>query len=508
MALSRRAFAAAAAASLGGGLLAVSGLRRLLAPGAAAGPIGTPGPPSAGDPTGTVREYALRAAPIEWDAGLGGTTRAWAYNGRIAGPELRVREGETLRVVLTNGLPEPTTIHWHGVPVPFGMDGVPDLTQPAVPPGATYVYEFTARAPGTYWYHTHFGYQLDRGLYGALIVEPRQEHLAYDREFTLVIDDWLADPEHPSPDPDATGMAGMMGGMGGMSGMGGMMGGMGGMMGGSKGSHLTGAPRVQPRYDALIINGASSRTPPELSVRRGDRVRLRLVNAASAQPVAVQAMGHDMQVTHADGQPIRPVTAGVVVLGMGERLDVLVEARTPGIWPIVAFAAGGLRATALLRYEGVRGTTPEPIPDQPDARSALSYEALEALEPLPVRDPDQQHAIELSGGMMDATQWTMNGRRYPDTTPITVHPGERVRLRLSNMSMMPHPMHLHGHFLQLVGLEDRMRPRPALKDTVTLGHMGAVTVDVVADNPGAHWLFHCHNLYHMMAGMATELRYA
>ena len=181
--------------------------------------------------TGGVREYLLEAKASEWSPSGGVAAKAWTYNGTVPGPEIRVTEGETLRVTLHNLLDEPTSIHWHGLPVPFAMDGVPDLTQPAVPPGGTFVYEFKATRSGTYWYHTHFGYQLDRGLYGALIVQPAQQELRYDQEYTLVLDDWLNDPDHPRPDSLAGGM--MMGmGMGGM--MGGMLGGLllGGLLGG------------------------------------------------------------------------------------------------------------------------------------------------------------------------------------------------------------------------------------------------------------------------------------
>ena len=439
---------------------------------------------------------ALTARPADWEIGNAGTAPAWTYNGTVPGPELRVTAGDTLRVILKNDLPEPTTIHWHGVPVPFAMDGVPDLSQPAVEPGKSFVYQFPALRPGTYWYHTHVGYQLDRGLYGALIVEPPSEPLAYDREYTLVFDDWLRDPDHPVENPQATGM-GMMGGMGGM----------GGMMGReqTKRPEPSGVmARVEPLYDALIVNGKAS--PEDLRVRRGDRVRLRLINAGSSLPVVVWITGHEMLVTHADGQPVESKWSKVLMLGMGERWDVLVEATNPGLWPVIALAAGGKRATVLLRYDGVDTIAPA-APDRVRDRDLLGYGDLRAAEPPPDAVPDRRIDLELSGGMMDPSRWTLNGRQYPDTEPIEMKRGERVRLRLFNMSMMPHPIHLHGHFFRVMSFNDQRLRTPILKDTIALGHMETADVDVVADNPGSRWLLHCHNVYHMMAGMQTELRY-
>jgi len=310
------------------------------------------------------------------------------------------------------------------------MDGVPDFTQIPVGPGNTFIYEFPVTMPGTYWYHTHVGNQLDRGLYGALIVEPPRETLAYDREYTLVYDDWLHDPDHPRDNPDASGM----GGMGVMSGM------MGRGRSPPRGAH-GGAVRIEPLYDALVVNGLAS--APELWVRRGDRVRLRLINAGSALPIIVWLAGHELEVTHADGQPVVPLKTPALLLGMGERYDVLVTATHPGAWPLTAVAIGGRRATVWLRYGGETATAPESVA-APPYDDALRYVDLAPTPPLPTGDPDQRINLELSGGMMDPARWTINGRQYPDTAPIQVRYGERVRLRLYNMSMMPHPIHLPG----------------------------------------------------------------
>jgi FtsP/CotA-like multicopper oxidase with cupredoxin domain len=297
----------------------------------------------------------------------------------------------------------------------------------------------------------------------------------------------------------------MMGGDMGMGGMGNMM---GGMKPGPTHSGPAAAARIQPLYDALIVNGRTGNNPPELRAQRGDRVRLRLINAGSASLLAVRVMGHSMLVTHADGQPVEPVTTRIALLGMGERLDVLVDASHPGVWPITAFGQNNQRVSALLRYDGAQGPPPDDTGDEEvKAGELLAYSQLSGITLERDNEPDKRYELELSGGMMDGRHWTINGREYPDTAAIGVKEGERIRLTVGNMSMVPHPVHLHGHFYRLREVNGERLRRPILKDTVTVGHMESFVADVVADNPGARWLLHCHNLYHHMAGMATELRY-
>lgn len=429
------------------------------------------------------REIRLSARVADWPVGPGLPTRAWAYNGQVPGPEIRVREGDRLRVVLTNELPEPTTLHWHGLPVPHAMDGVPDLTQPAVQPGERFVYEFTAGPAGTYWYHSHVGYQLDRGLFGALIVEPAREPLSYDREFVLVLDDWLRDPESPLPDP-------MMGAMGGPHPL----------------SHGPGLLQPQPLYDALTINGRSGDHPP-LEVRRGDRVRVRLINASASTVVPVRLHGHRLLITHADGQPVTSAETEVLRLGMGERYDVLFTADNPGVWPLEIVGAGRHDPRVRIRYHGVRDKRDS---FSPAARLLISnYRDLRAPAVVEPIAPDRIYDLVLSGGTPDdAGAWMINGRRYPDTDPIEVREGERVRLLLRNESGMAHPMHLHGHFFDVVGPDGVPVAAPIRKDTLVVGHGQMHVVEFTADNPGAAWLLHCHHLYHHHGGMVTEVRYA
>lgn len=468
-------------------------------------------------PGGERRDVALVAAPTEWDAGDGRSVSAWAFNASVPGPEIRVREGDVLRVSLRNALPEPTTIHWHGLPVPFAMDGVPGLTQAPVQPGSQFVYEFLADVAGTYWFHSHFAHQFERGLFGALVVEPRSESLAYDAEHVLVFDDWLHNPDHPqaaafpgNAEVGGTPMGSMP--MTGMSGQ--MMRGAAGMSDGAPepipvGPPGHGTPRPEPAFQAHTVNGRRADTLPPIVVRRGQRLRLRLINAGTATVYPLYLAGHRMTVTHLDGQPVPHVATETVVVGMGERVDVLVDAVNPGVWTFGSVDRAHREAglALALRYEGVRSARPAegPVPVVP----ARPYEGLSGSEAaVGPAGPVDRH-FDLSLRMGSPVRWTINGKAYPGGDPLEVRSGERVRLTLRNNSAFAHPMHLHGHFFDVV------RPyaagqdvdRPLRKDTLTLYHMDQHVVEFTAGNPGAAWLLHCHNQYHHVGGMATIVRY-
>ena len=489
----------------GSALLAVACGRRPVAP--------TPSPQPAAEPTvtvmptrsdgstaGTIREYTIEAVEAELEL-AGRRVRTFTYGGQVPGPELRVREGETLRVLLENRLPEPTTIHWHGIPVPNAMDGVPDITQQAVPPGERFLYEFTVPVPGTYFYHTHVGVQLDRGLAGALIVEPGREELAYDREVVLVLDDWLdgiaGTPEEALRQLVGAGHGGHGGhGMGHGTMPGGSMPGMGTMPG------MTGTggepPEVEPDlvYPFYLVNGRPPERPFEFVGKRGDVLRLRLVNAASATIFRVVLAGHRLVVVQADGQPIEPLEGDALRIGMGERYDLLVRLDNPGIWPLVAWAEGTDRAAqAVLRYEGESGRVPVSVTRPRELAGELVHGLrCRARSAGTLFVPDVERPIVLGGGM-GRYVWTIDGQAYPAAEPIRVQRGQRVRFRLQNMTTMPHPMHLHGHFFRMG--ESAQAP---LRDTVLVDPMQEVAMDWMAENPG-RWAFHCHHLYHQETGM-------
>jgi multicopper oxidase len=442
-------------------------------------------------PGAAVRRVALAAAPLTLDL-AGRQVATWAYNHTIPGPTVRLRAGEVLHAELTNQLPEPTTIHWHGVALRNDMDGAPGMTQPPIPAGGRFAYEFTVPDPGTYWFHPHVGLQLDRGLYAALLVDDPAEPGRYDQEAVVVLDDWT-DGIGPSPEQLQARLLAQ-----------------GGMMSGGMDMGMTGAGARRPLggvggqidYPLYLLNGHPPTDPPTIRARPRQRLRLRLVNAAAETAFRVALGSHRLTVTHSDGLPVRPVTADTLVLGMGERYDALVTLGD-GAYPLVAWAEGK-RGQALAVIRTGRGPTPTADAHPAELEGQLLDLGDLHADPqvaLPARRPDRTHQVVLSGGMMDG-RWTINGRTFDDAVPLPVRQGERVRLLLANQSMMFHPVHLHGHSFQI---HATTRPGPR-KDTVIVRPMQQLAVDLVADNPG-QWMLHCHNLYHQQAGMMTTLTY-
>jgi len=269
---------------------------------------------------------------------------------------------------------------------------------------------------------------------------------------------------------------------------------MGGMMSGMMGMQV-------PPYTGLLINGRLPQDPAAFETRRGERVRLRVLNPSGATTCRFAITGHRMIVVSTDGRPVQPLAVDSLDIGMGERYDVIVEANNPGAWTIMAVAveASLPPAQAVLRYEDAAQTSPaaNAVPEGLQRGRVLDLFDLRALEETETAPPNRTIDLTLFGGMMGSA-WTINGQAYPDADPIEIHEGERIRVRMVNQSMMIHPMHLHGHFFRVGGV---------LKDTViVLPHMGRVSLDFTADNPGK-WFFHCHNIYHMESGMARVVRY-
>ncbi|MGH7325608.1 MAG: multicopper oxidase family protein [Candidatus Rokuibacteriota bacterium] len=471
-----------------------------------------------------IREIRLEARELTWELAPGKVVTAMAYNGRIPGPEIRLREGERVRVVLRNAMGEPTTIHWHGLDVPNAMDGVPDVTQKPVQPGETFAYEFDARPAGTRWYHTHFNEhrQLDLGLYAPLIVEPaRPDGYHFDREYTLVLDDW-ATGTASAVASTTEGTAGGRGGMGGM--MGGMMGGgmgrmmegmmgrgrMDGMMG--RGGMMGGRGGHAQAWDTMTINGKAYPATQPLKIRRGEQVRLRLINASADHTHVLRLAGHRLRVTHTDGNPLaQPVEVDSVPIAPSERYDLLVTADRPGAWLLSCAQPGHADAGEQVPvvYHGHEATPPV-APEAGIAGLTLWHYGQgrgRDVLPRPSRR-DRSFEMTLSGGMMGSDVWTINGKRYPDTAPFRLAKGERVRVAISNMSMEAHPMHLHGQSFKVLAVNGRRLAAPIVKDSVDVEpHMGSVDLEFTAHNPG-DWFFHCHKPMHMEGGMIVLAKIA
>jgi FtsP/CotA-like multicopper oxidase with cupredoxin domain len=444
-------------------------------------------------PDADVREVTLTAAPSTIRIGeLDVDT--WAFNGQVPGPEIRLNAGDVLRARVENRLPDPLTIHWHGIDLRADMDGVPEVSQGPIEPGDDFTYEFTVPDPGTFFYHSHVGVQLDRGLYGPQIINDQVEHLVYDREITLVHDHRL-DGVDGTPDDVLTRLRTESAPHGDMRGMG------HGTMGGTPGSPL-GADTGDVDYPLFLSNGRPPDDPQELMLETGDRVRLRMINAASDTAFRVAVGGIGLTITHTDGRPIVPVDTDAVLLGMGERYDAVVTIPDSAAYPIVA-TAEGKDGQALTWLRAGPGSVPSADVEPAElAGRLLSLDDL-AADPsisLDSTPPARTYRVPLTGGM-HSYEWGVNGEKSDEVT-MPVRQAERIRLILENNTMMWHPMHLHGQPFQ-VQVAGGAGP---LKDTVNIAPMDRITVEFDATNPGP-WMLHCHNIYHAETGMHTMINY-
>jgi FtsP/CotA-like multicopper oxidase with cupredoxin domain len=470
---------------------------------------------------GTGRTVPAHLDAVQGMVDLGGVTvRTWSYQGEVPGPEIRVRGGDTVQAALVNRLPGPTTVHWHGIAIRNDMDGVPGITQAPVAAGRDFTYRFTAAEAGTYWYHPHVGVQLDRGLYGPLIVEDPAEPGAYDHEWTVLLDDWI-DGTGYTPDQVLAalrdGMTGMgrasaspspsMSAMTGMSGMGSSPGPGAGMPGpvlSGASSPLLGGDAGDVRYPYYLINGRVPAAPRTFTAKPGQRVRIRFINAAADTAFRVAVGGHMMTVTHTDGYPVNPVRAGALLLGMGERYDVQVTLGD-GVFPLTALAEGKNSTALALVRTGAGAAPPSDVRPAELDMVLPGYGKLRPAESVALRSrtPDVTHRLELTGGMA-RYNWGINGMSLDMTDPgalrFLVRQGQRVRVVFANATTMYHPMHVHGHTFALAATGTR-------KDTVMVLPGQQVACDFDAGNPG-QWVTHCHNLYHAAeSGMMAVLGY-
>ncbi|MEU7730709.1 multicopper oxidase family protein [Streptomyces sp. NPDC040724] len=469
--------------------------------------------------TGPITEVKVTATATPLDLGAGRTVRSWAYGDKLPGQEIRATAGGTLSLTLANNLPEATSLHWHGLALRNDMDGVPGLTQRDIAPGGSFTYKFAVAQPGTYWFHPHTGVQQDRGLYAPLIIEDPKEPLSYDKEWVVVLDDWIDGVDGATPEAVLAelrkGMNGDGNGNGGGDGTGGgghaghgappapdasRPGGRSHVLMGAD-SDILGKDAGDVAYPYYLINGRVAEDPSVFTARPGDRIRLRIINAGGDTAFRIALGGHELTVTHTDGYPVEHLKTGSLLLGMGERYDVLVTAQD-GVFPLTALAEGkGQSALAVLRTGSGAAPTAATRPAELNARppAADAFKAAGAAV-LASREPDRTVQLRLTGSMT-RYNWAFDGKPY---TPDQRHPvkaGERVRLEFRNATPMWHPLHLHGHTFAL-GTE----AGGARKDTAIVLPGGRLTADFDADNPGL-WMVHCHNVYHSESGMMTVLGY-
>jgi FtsP/CotA-like multicopper oxidase with cupredoxin domain len=475
--------------------------------------------------------FAQTVAPIS----LSAATRTLDINGRaatvfgLAGPGgqgLVLDPGQKFRVDLTNDLDVGTIIHWHGQIPPNAQDGVPDMPMPLLAAGETRSYDFEAR-PGTHWMHSHVPTQEMQLLAAPLIVRSQEDIVADRQEVVMFLHDFsfrapeevlaeisgghVGDGAGPSALPDQGAPMEGMGAMQGMNhgamghgAMGGMpmgnMSGMGGMMGGMV------MDLNDYDWDAYLANDRTLSDPEVVQVEHGGRIRLRVINAAAATVFWIETGGVEARLVAVDGHAVQPVPGTRFGLAMGQRLDIEIDLPNEGgAWPILALREGARERTGLIlasRGAEVRRLDALAESEAPAFDTGLAQEArLIALDALPDRPVERSHVLML-GGSMQPYVWTINGAIWGQHQPIIARSGERVVLSFHNMSMMAHPMHLHGHVFQVVGLNGR-RVAGALRDTVHVPPMAMVDVALDAGE-AARWMLHCHHMPHLATGMMTE----
>ncbi|ASY46131.1 copper-binding protein [Sphingobium xenophagum] len=519
---------------------------------------------------------ALTVANSHFATG-GRSAHAITINGTVPAPLIRLREGQSVRLSVTNQLKEDTSIHWHGLIVPFQMDGVPGISFPGIAPGETFHYEFPIRQSGTYWYHSHSGMQEAMGHYGPIVIDPAGvDPVQATREHVIVLSDWS--PVHPHVQLKRLKQSGGYYNMQRQT--------LAGLLKG-KDQPLReridwGKMRMDPTdisdvtgsTYSFLVNGHGTAENWTGLFTPGERVRLRIINASAMTNFNLRLPGLAMTVVQCDGQHVQPVETDEFQIGIAETYDVIVQPTDARAYALIAEAidrSGLVRATLAPQIGMVAAIPPlrarplltmkdmgmdmsgmdmgqggvidlsQPANDSmaghsmkmldpsvapevpmgpgvatlssmPADRTAdrptgledvdhrvLTYADLRALEPNEdVRTPTRALDIHLTANM-ERYMWSFDGVKLSDgADPIAFRHMERVRVTLINDTMMPHPIHIHGHFFQLITGEDAAHnPR---KHTVNVLPGGKVSFDLTADALG-DWAFHCHMLMHMHAGM-------
>jgi FtsP/CotA-like multicopper oxidase with cupredoxin domain len=429
-------------------------------------------------------------------------------------PVTHFTKGDPFRVTLDNGLDEPTLIHWHGLQPPSAQDGMPGLSQPPLPPGKSYDYDFPLTRAGTYWMHSHVGFQRSKLLAAPLIISDPADKDRDEQEVVI----FLIDFSFRAPEAIFADLTGGKGAMPGMAGMGkGAMAGMPGMDHGSMPSMDHGAmPGMRGGmamdindidFDAYLANDRTLDDPAIERVEPGGKVRLRIINGSSATNFWIDLRGLTGELIAVDGDPVAPRHGRRFPIAMAQRLDIrLAVPAGEGAYPILALREGAVERTGIVLATKSAPITKLAVKGEAAMKPlGTAFEAtLTAVQPLAPRRPDRTLVANLTGDM-ERFQWGINDKPYGEDTPFRVRRGERVALVMRNRTGMSHPMHLHGHDFQVVEIGGR-RLSGARRDTVLVPAMGGVTVVFDAVNPGK-WAFHCHNEYHMMAGMMTSVQY-
>lgn len=519
--------------------------------------------------------FSLNVAPgtSSIDGQIG---RSILINGHLPAPLLRWREGDEITLNVTNHLREDTSIHWHGILLPFQMDGVPGVTFPGIKPGETFTYRFPVLQAGTYWYHSHSGLQEQVGHYGPIVIEPKTaDPVSFDREYVIVLSDWtfenphhvfaklkkMGDPYNYQQrtvadffrDVRKQGLEETLSER---------------MMWGAMRMNPTDIADVTGATYTYLINGHGPADNWTGLFVPGEHVRLRFINASAMSIFNIRLPGLPMTVVQADGLNVEPVEVDEFQIGTAETFDVVVHPKLEKAYTLMAesndrsgFAratlapkpglvapvpklrprptltmkdmamdhhdhgmarrSGGMNHAEMghhtmhkdkpqqhnhIKGPGVVGLAENPtnrLSERPRglenvSHRVLVYQDLKSLLPNPdSRPPGREMELHLTSNM-ERYMWSFDGIKFSEVDgAIIFYKDERLRLTLVNDTMMPHPIHLHGMFFELVTAEHNHKPR---KHTVVVKPGEKLSVDITADALG-DWAFHCHLLYHMHAGM-------
>jgi FtsP/CotA-like multicopper oxidase with cupredoxin domain len=424
-----------------------------------------------GETDAPLKTYTLTAEVVTRK----GLPDQWGFNGTVPGPELRVQQGDHVHVTLVNNLPVATSIHWHGISVPNIADGVAGVTQDAVQPGQSYIYDFIASESGTYWYHSHqdTSNQIPRGLLGALIVEP--ENLPhYDHDYTLIYHNLQPPIREFFPI----------------------------------------VQKILGKIDAgdILVNGSNAAS--HLDAQPGDLVRLRLINGTAGEltaygdPLRIVPLGVTYKVVALDGHDLNEpqvISSQVLPIGSGQRYDIVFRMPDSGVMQLV-----GEDQTATVTLG--QGEIASPDLKQLPIFDLTTYgkPAYDALAGRSSFDNTQDIILGNRPGFHDGRfglNHTINGQEFPYVPMITVLPGQAVKLHIVNQTEEYHPMHIHGHYFTVLAKNNLpLTGSPVHLDSILIAPGETWDVAFLADNPGL-WMLHCHVLIHAATGMDMMVVY-
>ena len=415
----------------------------------------------------TTTSYHLTASEFDWKVSEEKTVKAWGFNNQLPGPVLQVKKGDALIVRVTNNLPEPTTIHWHGIRLPATMDGTGEVQKPILP-GEEFEYRFTVPDAGTFWYHSHYNEteQMERGMYGALIVEEDTD-LVVDGEKVLLIDDMKLTPDHEFKEPGWF------------------------------------IPRLMERHDGrqgdtLLINGQENAL---IKMHAGQIERWRIVNAASARYFVLHLDGKAFKIIGTDGGLLeKPKEVSQLLITPGERYDVLAGPFTEGeTFPLESLPYNRMTSSKAKRQQYATVQVGQPQPSV-----AIIPETLRKIEPLAPQDAVVNRKVKFSVGpsLKHGLDFKVNNDVHVNDKPVYV--GELQIWEVFNASLMDHPFHLHGFFFQVLEENGKAPEYLAWKDTYNLLPRTKIKIAWLPDNRPGRWMYHCHILEHHAAGMMAN----